>query len=117
MISGIESESEGFYVEFDGEYFEGDKNQQVRIWTRKIQRRRDESPDDEEKEEVPLVMVHGLAAGTAMFAINFDGLAQYRYIFFDGLKKKCFGQKMQGKSEGAIGAAMTKSVEINPNMI
>ena len=70
----IESDNEGFYVEFDGDYFE-DKNNPVRIWTRKIKRR---DSSDGDTEEVPLVMIHGLAAGTALFAINFDGLAQYR---------------------------------------
>jgi len=84
FMQKIESDSEGFYVEFDGDYFE-DKNEPVRIWTRKIKRRRKESEssrdDDPQHEGVPLVLVHGLAAGTALFAINFDGLAQYSVVY------------------------------------
>ena len=74
--SEIESDHEGFYVEFDGDFME-DRSQPVRIWTRKI--RRGGGGGGEQNVGVPLVMVHGLAAGTAMFAINFDGLAKYRY--------------------------------------
>ena len=63
-------------MEFDGDFME-DKSQPVRIWTRKIRRG---GGGGGQNVGVPLVMVHGLAAGTAMFAINFDGLAKYRYV-------------------------------------
>ena len=76
--SEIESDHEGFYVEFDGDFME-DKSHPVRIWTRKI-RRGGGGGGGGQNVGVPLVMVHGLAAGTAMFAINFDGLAKYRYM-------------------------------------
>jgi len=78
FMQRIESDHEGFYVEFDGDFME-DKSQPVRIWTRKI--RRGGGGGGGQNVGVPLVMVHGLAAGTAMFAINFDGLAKYSDVY------------------------------------
>jgi len=75
FMSAIESKNEGFYVEFGGEYFEN-PTQPVRIWTRKV-----EPSVEPEELEIPIVMVHGLAAGTALFAINFDGLSPYSTIY------------------------------------
>jgi len=76
FMSAIDSKNEGFYVEFPGDYFEN-PNMPVRIWTRRIE----PSVECPEEPDVPIVMVHGLAAGTALFAINFDGLSPYSTVY------------------------------------
>lgn len=107
-MNNIESENEGFYVEFDGDYFE-DKNNPVRIWTRKIQRR---ESNDGDAEEIPLVMIHGLAAGTALFAINFDGLAQYSVIYAIDLPGFARSSRNQFSSdESTVEAQFVESID------
>ena len=72
FIDFIKVPSEGFYVNI-GKSIGGED---VKIWTRKFQK-----PGVENKNEVPLVMIHGMGAGLAMFALNIDTLAKDRVVY------------------------------------
>ena len=68
LLKYVKNESEGFYVNI------GTVNgEECRIWTRKF--------GLDESGRVPLVMIHGMGAGLAMFALNFDSLAKERMVY------------------------------------
>jgi len=68
LLQFVKTESKGFYVNI------GTVNgEECRIWTRKF--------GPEKSVKVPLVMIHGMGAGVAMFALNFDSLAQERLVY------------------------------------
>jgi len=68
LLQYVKTKSEGFYVNI------GTVNgESCRIWTRKF------GPDG--SVEVPLVMIHGMGAGLAMFALNYDSLAKERLVY------------------------------------
>ena len=68
LLKYVKTESEGFYVNI------GTVNgEECRIWTRRF--------GLEESGRVPLVMIHGMGAGLAMFAMNFDSLAKERLVY------------------------------------
>merc|ERR1711892_1325839 len=72
FIDYVKVPSEGFYVnvgKITGE-------DECKIWTRKFQ-----NPGMEDESKVPLVMIHGMGAGLAMFALNIDTLAQDRVVY------------------------------------
>jgi len=72
FIDYVKVPSEGFYVNI-GKITGGDES---KIWTRKFQ-----NPGMEDESQVPLVMIHGMGAGLAMFALNIDTLAQDRVVY------------------------------------
>ena len=72
FIDFIKVPSEGFYVNI-GKLTGGDE---CKIWTRKFKR-----PGLKDEGKIPLVMIHGMGAGLAMFALNIDSLAQDRVVF------------------------------------
>lgn len=72
FIDFIKVPSEGFYVNI-GKITGGDD---CKIWTRKFQK-----PGVKEDDTIPLVMIHGMGAGLAMFALNIDTLAQDRVVY------------------------------------
>ena len=68
ILEYVDTQSLGFYVKIqlpDG--------QECRIWTRRF--------GSDIQGKVPLVLVHGMAAGLAMFALNFDDLASERVVY------------------------------------
>ena len=68
LLHYVKTESRGFYVNI------GTVNgEECRIWTRKF--------GPEKSVKVPLVMIHGMGAGVAMFALNFDSLAKERLVY------------------------------------
>jgi abhydrolase domain-containing protein 4 len=68
LMQYVETESIGFYVNI------GTVNgEECRIWTRKF--------GLEGSGDIPLVMIHGMGAGLAMFALNFDSLAKHRVVY------------------------------------
>ena len=68
LLARAELQSEGFYVSA-GEV----GGQECRIWTRRFG---ELSPD-----KVPLVMVHGMGAGLAMFVLNLGFLSSKRLVY------------------------------------
>lgn len=68
FLSYITTKSEGFYVNV-GPVREGGED--CRIWTRRFGT----------GSGTPLVMVHGMGAGLAMFALNLDSLARDRTVY------------------------------------
>jgi len=69
LLEWCEAESRGYYVDA------GEVNgQNCRIWTR-------EFGDAGRDERVPLVMVHGMGAGLAMFVLNLAALAANRTVY------------------------------------
>jgi len=72
FIEFIKVPSEGFYVNI-GKVIGSDE---CKIWTRKFQR-----PGLKDENKIPLVMIHGMGAGLAMFSLNIDTLAQDRVIY------------------------------------
>lgn len=86
IIQRCKTPSKGWYVDIPAEVFQ-DKQKcyhrkpgPCRIWTRKFEKvniRESRSNGHVEKtnDDHPLVMVHGLGAGGALFALNVDGLA------------------------------------------
>ena len=69
LLEYVETPSEGFYVNI------GKVNdEECKIWTRIFSHRND-------YKSIPLVMVHGMGAGLAMFAMNFDSLAKDRVVY------------------------------------
>jgi len=68
LLEHANVKSEGFYVDV------GKVNgENCRIWTRKF------GKNDAEK--VPLVMVHGMGAGLAMFVLNLESLSNQRLVY------------------------------------
>merc|ERR1711976_443228 len=68
LLDQANVKSEGFYVEV------GTVNGETcRIWTRKF--------GDEVPGKVPLVMMHGMGAGLALFVLNYQSLTQDRQVF------------------------------------
>merc|ERR1712106_220940 len=67
LLEYVETESVGFFVNIG--LVNGDK---CRVWTRKF---------GSGGSEVPLVMIHGMGAGLAMFVLNLDSLARNRTIY------------------------------------
>merc|ERR1712012_833242 len=69
LLEFSEAESRGYYVDA------GEVNgQNCRIWTR-------EFGDAGTDERVPLVMMHGMGAGLAMFVLNLEPLASNRLVY------------------------------------
>jgi hypothetical protein len=67
LLESVETESVGFFVNI------GMVNgQECRVWTRRF---------GSGGSEVPLVMVHGMGAGLAMFVLNYDSLASNRLVY------------------------------------
>ena len=67
LLEYVETESVGFFVNI------GKVNgEECRVWTKRF---------GSGGSEVPLVMVHGMGAGLAMFALNFDSLASNRLVY------------------------------------
>jgi len=68
LLSHSKAKSTGFYVNA------GSVNgQEVRIWTRKF--------GENTPGRVPLVMMHGMGAGLAMFVLNLESLASNRLVY------------------------------------
>merc|ERR1712123_67960 len=67
LLEYVETESVGFFVNIG--LVNGEKCQ---VWTRKF---------GSGGSEVPLVMIHGMGAGLAMFVLNLDSLARNRTIY------------------------------------
>jgi len=72
FIEFISVPSEGFYVNI-GKHIGG---QECKIWTRKFK-----SKDLKDETKIPLLMIHGMGAGLAMFALNIETLARDRVVF------------------------------------
>jgi len=70
LLSYVKTKSQGQYVEVEMD----DKGQKCRIWTRIFK-------NEEAEDKVPLVMVHGMGSGLALFAMNYDQLAKSRTIY------------------------------------
>jgi len=68
MLGYVQTHSEGYYVNLGK--VNGDE---CRVWTRRFH-----SPNSS---CTPLVMVHGMGAGLAMFALNYDSLAKHRPVY------------------------------------
>ena len=73
LLSYVKTKSQGQYVEVEMD----DKGQKCRIWTRIFK-------NEEAEDKVPLVMVHGMGSGLALFAMNYDQLAKSRTIYAIG---------------------------------
>lgn len=72
FIDFVKTPSEGFYVNVGKIIDQVD----CKIWTRKFQ-----NPEMDKGKEVPIVMLHGMGAGLAMFALNIDDLAKDRVVY------------------------------------
>jgi hypothetical protein len=99
-LIGCATPSRGWYVDIRSElmFDESDKkccqrkqNEVCRIWTRKfekvkivdnktLQNGHAHGADNDKKNDC-LVMVHGLGAGGALFALNFDGLSKHFTVY------------------------------------
>merc|ERR1712179_395652 len=73
FIDFVQTPSDGFYVNI-GKLIDG---VDCKIWTRKFQN----AGVVNEENEVPIVMIHGMGAGLAMFALNIDTLAKDRVVY------------------------------------
>jgi len=65
----VKTKSDGKYVEV---YI--DESEKCRIWTRIFNTQAD-------SEKLPLVMIHGMGSGLALFAMNYDQLAKHRTVY------------------------------------
>jgi len=99
FLSYVNTKSEGFYVNI-GPVIEG--GQDCRIWTRKF--------GDSPGSGPPLVMIHGMGAGLAMFSLNIDSLAKDRTIYaldlpgFGRSSRVSFGNKPEDVKERLVTA-------------
>jgi len=72
FLQFVKTPSDGFYVNI-GKLIDG---VDCRIWTRKFH-----NAGVNEEKEVPILMIHGMGAGLAMFALNIDTLAKDRVVY------------------------------------
>ncbi len=75
MYVDCDTPSRGWYVDV-GTVINGKR---CRVWTRKFGRESEASEAHEDK--VPLVLVHGMAAGVAFFALNVGELSRERPVY------------------------------------
>jgi len=68
LLSRIMSKSEGFYVTV-----QLDESTSCNVWTRVF--------NSGIEDKCPLVMLHGLGGGIALFALNFDEICKYRTVY------------------------------------
>jgi len=86
LLRFVKTESTGFYVNI------GTVNgEECRIWTRRF------GPVGSRK--IPLVMIHGMGAGVAMFALNFDSLSKERQVYAIDLPGFARSSRVQFSSE------------------
>ena len=97
---GCKTPSRGWYVDIPHDQIFDDNDQKCcqrkrngicRIWTRKFEKAKIQKDVthqngnirnvESDKESGSLVMVHGLGAGGALFALNFDGLAKHFTVY------------------------------------
>lgn len=72
----MRTSSHGFYVDI------GQINgQPCRIWTRYFGPTRQPNPASGRARTLPLVLIHGMASGLALFALNIESLAQERPVY------------------------------------
>lgn len=76
LLSYVKTPSEGFYVDV------GTINgQPCRIWTRKFHGPTQKVQKTGDNKTLPLVMIHGMGAGLAIFALTLDTLSRTRTVF------------------------------------
>ena len=76
--SACNTTSSGFYVDVNDNIFE-DKEEKCRIWTRKFTKVI--NIGEHSSKDIPLVLIHGMAAGGAFFTLNVDGLSQFSTVY------------------------------------
>jgi len=72
LLSYVKTKSQGKYVEVNIDEKSGQK---CRIWTRIFKN------EEEARNKLPLVMIHGMGSGLALFAMNYDELAKSRTVY------------------------------------
>lgn len=68
ILSHVKTPPKGYYVEID--------EHGNRLWTLQL-----DPPKNAHKQNLPLVMVHGFAAGSGIWIMNFDSLCSNRQVF------------------------------------
>jgi len=76
ILSYVKTPSEGFYV--DTGTLNGTP---CRIWTRKFSHKDKVMAIEKKNKDIPLVMVHGMGSGLAMFALTLDTLSRHCDVF------------------------------------
>lgn len=85
--SACNATSSGFYVDATGNNFEN-KEEKCRIWTRKFSKVIHNG--ERSSKDIPLVLIHGMAAGGAFFTLNVEGLSQFSTVYVIDLPGNTF---------------------------
>jgi len=70
LLSYVKTKSEGKYIEVNMD----EENNTCRIWTRIYN-------PDAPQDKLPLIMIHGMGSGMALFAMNLDELSESRTVY------------------------------------